>query len=221
MIVLLANDKGGVGKTTDAVNLAAMRALAGRKVALVDCDPQETGTAWAIVRSNLMPKVPMIHRLQLTGSDVAEQLVAHSENYDDLIVDTHGADSIEMRQGMTVADIVVMPLQLSQFDLWGVSRVQRIVKNIEAEWGEGQRVDIRALMNGAHPAAKKDKAEMRKILEEQGLHVLETVMHWRVLYQRMTSTGLCAVEMEPKSPAAKEMMAIYKEIFAEDWSKQV
>ena len=50
MIVLVGGEKGGVGKTTLAVNLAAMRARAGHDVLLVDADKQASANLWANIR---------------------------------------------------------------------------------------------------------------------------------------------------------------------------
>ncbi|MEG0413708.1 MAG: AAA family ATPase [Comamonas sp.] len=220
MIVLFANDKGGVGKTTTAVNMAVMRMLAGRDVLLADCDLQRTASNWCSVRAAIEPAVSSFSRVQLTGSDVASELIKLSERYQDVVVDTHGADSVEMRQAMTVADVVVMPLQMSQFDLWGVSRVLEVVKNIEATWPAGQKMNLKALINCAHTQAKKDKEEMREALSASGISVMAPVMHWRLVYQRLASKGLSVVEMkssDPKGVATKEMTDVYQEIFGDEW----
>lgn len=219
LIVLFANDKGGVGKTTLAVNMAVMRMLMGRDVVLADCDPQRTATNWCSLRA-AAGDVQTFQRVQLTGSDVAQELVKLSARCDDLIVDTHGADSVEMRQAMTVADKVIMPLQMSQFDLWGVGRVKEVVKTIEAAWPEGQRVDLRAIINCAHPQSKRDKVAMREALEAGGVAVLETVMHWRLIYQRLAGMGRAVVEMrsmDDRRKALAEMLHAYFEIFGEHY----
>ncbi len=223
MIFALVNDKGGVGKTTTAANLGVMRSLAGYRTAVVDCDKQNTLSNWCVLRAHLNPGAQFLVRHQLTGSDVAEQLLSmvSPPNEDlDVIVDTHGADSVEMRQAMSVADKVVMPLQMSQFDLWGVSRVLEVAKRIEATWPPGSKMDIAAMINGAHPSSVADKKKMREALEAEGLKVLDTVMHWRTIYQKMSSTGLAVVEMknqDARGAATKEILGLYREVFGEEW----
>lgn len=96
MLVLVANEKGGVGKTTIAVNLAAMCVLAGKETLLVDTDKQESASAWAGVRheNEVEPTVTCVAKTGKVGYDLAKL----KEKFDVVIVDAGGRDSIEMRQ---------------------------------------------------------------------------------------------------------------------------
>ncbi len=53
MIVLVGGEKGGTGKTTLAINLAALRAIRGRDVLLVDTDPQGSASGWVLTRDEM------------------------------------------------------------------------------------------------------------------------------------------------------------------------
>ncbi len=55
MIIAVINQKGGAGKTTIALNIAAALAAEGKRVLLIDADPQQTAQDWAAVRSSLPP----------------------------------------------------------------------------------------------------------------------------------------------------------------------
>ena len=63
-IVLIGCEKGGTGKTTIAVNLAVMRALAGRDVLLLDTDQQGNASFWAQIRdeNQVLPRIACVSK---------------------------------------------------------------------------------------------------------------------------------------------------------------
>lgn len=114
-LILVANQKGGVGKSQVSTNLAAFLALSGRKVCLVDADRQETSARWAQDRAlnNELAKVTIIK----IHDDIAPTLATMSENFDYVIVDVAGRDSPEMHSALSIVDKVVIPCRPSQADI--------------------------------------------------------------------------------------------------------
>ena len=115
MIVLVGGEKGGVGKTTLAVNLAAMRARAGHDVLLVDADKQASANLWASIRDQ--EKVdPPVRCVQKRGKGLAADVRDLATRYEDIVIDAGGQDSVELRAAMTIADLAIFPIQPSLFD---------------------------------------------------------------------------------------------------------
>src|SRR3989442_15939780 len=84
MIVLVGGEKGGVGKTTLAVNLAAMRARAGHDVLLVDADKQASANLWASIRDQ--EKVdPPVRCVQKRGKGLAADVRDLATRYEDIV----------------------------------------------------------------------------------------------------------------------------------------
>ena len=126
-IYLFGCSKGGVGKSTMAVNTAAHLAIEGRRVCVADGDVQQHANNWCVSRLRAGMGLPRVHGHVLTGS-IAEPLRTLAPEFDDIVVDVGGHDSKEMRSAMRVADVLAMPFAASQFDLYAVETMAELIE---------------------------------------------------------------------------------------------
>ena len=126
MVVLIGGEKGGTGKTTIATNLAALQALAGYNVLLVDTDSQGSASYWARSRdeAGITPRVACIQKF---GKGMQGEIQNLAGRYHDVIIDAGGRDSVELRAVMIVAHKAFVPIQASQFDIWTLGRMNDLV----------------------------------------------------------------------------------------------
>jgi chromosome partitioning protein len=115
MIVLIGGEKGGVGKTTLAVNLATMRARAGRDVLLVDADKQASANLWASIREE-EGVTPPVRCVQKRGKGLSADVRDLAGRYEDVMIDAGGQNSVELRAALTIAHLAIFPIQPSLFD---------------------------------------------------------------------------------------------------------
>lgn len=113
MIIVLGSQKGGVGKSTLAVSIAACLLSLGKSVLIVDADDQKSVLTWYNNRPENLPHIPVTGA---TGS-IKAMLKEHAKSYDYVIADCAGRDSAEMRSGLMAADVFISPLRPSQMDL--------------------------------------------------------------------------------------------------------
>lgn len=215
MILLVGVEKGGTGKTTVAVNLAVMRAAAGKDVLIVDTDQQESATIWAMTRSQAATQ-PVITCVSLRGK-VGFDLSKLREKYDTVVVDAGGRDSVELRQAMAVCDKMIMPFRPSQFDTWSLNKMSQLLKDIAER--TGQSVNASAMLNAvsSNPNVKESE-EMRKVLEEYAdeFPTLAASLSDRISFRRAARDGICVTELKKEfydTKATSEIEKVYQEIF--------
>src|SRR5689334_12874168 len=156
MILVLAQTKGGVGKSTIAVNLAVERARAGRDVLLVDADEQATATDFTALRTEKLGN-PGYTAVALSGAGVRTQVLQMKGKFTDIIIDAGGRDTAGLRAGLTIADVALVPFQPRSFDLWTLEKVASLI----AEAGPYRQTPLKALaiLNFADPqGADNDQA---------------------------------------------------------------
>jgi chromosome partitioning protein len=112
MIITVASTKGGVGKSTIAVNIAVAMAASGHTV-IVDTDRQGSAGKWSRERTAL-PAVPVMS----VHEGVEKTVRKLNEQYDHVIVDSGGYDSLAMREALVVADVALIPTKATQSDAW-------------------------------------------------------------------------------------------------------
>lgn len=120
--ILVGGFKGGTGKSTTVCNLAVLNALNGVDQVVVDADEQANVNAWAAARQE-RKDAPRISVLQKTGKGMIPDLQELERRYGTVIMDAGGYDSAELRQGMVVADALLVPVEMSQF---GVDTFERL-----------------------------------------------------------------------------------------------
>lgn len=212
-IILFGAEKGGVGKTTIAVNMAVLRARQGRDVLLVDTDKQGSASQWAAARTT-EKHTPPITCIGIYGKTLAEQIRHHIPKYDDIVIDAGGRDSVELRAAMMVADAIITPSTPSQFDIYSLYTMDRLVGEAKA-FNTGLRSAI--LVNGAPTNAhSSDADDMREYLEDmENYFILSTIVKERKAYRTCAKDGLAATELfKIDEKAAQEMTQLAAEVWA-------
>lgn len=214
MIVLIGSEKGGTGKTTLAVNLAALRAKHGRDVLLIDTDPQGSASFWVQTRDD-EGHAPRVACVQKFGKGLQQEVRDLAKRYQDVIIDAGGRDSPELRAGLIVADVLLTPIQASQFDLWTLTRMNDLVEQVH-----DFNPNLKSLVVLSRAVTNKsvvDTSEAADLVKDyQTFTLCDSIIRDRISYRRAISNGMGVVEYQPQdAKAIDEIEALYKELFTD------
>jgi chromosome partitioning protein len=216
MIVLIGGEKGGTGKTTLATNLAAMRALAGRDVLLIDTDPQGSANYWAQSRDEekIAPRVACVQKF---GKGIPAEVKDLATRYDDIIIDAGGRDSVELRSSMVVTEKVYIPIQPSQFDIWTLVQMDELVETARG-FNPGLQARVIISRSSTNPSVREsDQAGQLLVADFPNLDLADVTIRDRIAYRKAAKDGMAVVELSPKDPkATEEMEKFYKEVYGNE-----
>jgi chromosome partitioning protein len=215
MIILIGGEKGGTGKTTIATNLAAMRALAGRDVLLIDTDPQGSANYWAQSRDeeNIAPRVACVQKF---GKGLPKEVQDLAHRYQDIIIDAGGRDSVELRSALVVTQKAYIPIQPSQFDIWTLNQMDELVETAKA-FNPGVQARVIISRSSTNPSVHESDDTGKLLDDFTNLDLADVTIRDRIAYRKAAKDGLAVTELKPKdAKAVEEMEALYREVFGNE-----
>jgi chromosome partitioning protein len=194
--IAIISQKGGAGKTTLAVHLAACAAERGHRAAIVDLDPQASARKWADKRESPEPEVIGDHAERLPRLVEA----ARANGADLLVIDTAPNADRASLVAARHADLIAIPCRPAAFDLEAIEATRDLAALArKPAW----------VILSAAPVRSAVVEEARRGLEGEGARVAPQVIHQRVAYSHSAIAGLTALEFEPDGKAAAEARALY------------
>ena len=205
-VVTVAQQKGGAGKTTLAVHLAAYWAQSGRNVAAVDIDPQGSFTHWTELRFAARPNQGLgFGFAKLSGWRLPHELDRLAREHDVVVVDSAPHAQSDSRTAIRYSHLVLVPVQPSPMDLWAT------LPTLELAKAEKRRA---MLVINRMPPRSLLAAEMAQKLNEVDAVVASIVLGNRTGYAASLGQGLGVTEAEPGSVAAQEIARLAAEVAA-------
>ena len=205
IVITVAQQKGGAGKTTLAAHLAV--ALAGeRRVALLDIDPQRSLSRWHALRAGRAKAPVAIHLSEVSGWRLAAELEKLKRSHDLVLIDSPPQIDTDARLAIRGADLVLVPVQPSPPDLWAAEGTLKLAL---AEKRPA------ALVLNRTPAASKLRAAVETEIALQGFRLFSATLGNRAGFANAFAAGLGVTETAPRSLAAAEMHALLAEIIQE------
>jgi len=202
--------KGGVGKTTIAVNVAVERSLQGRNVLLIDADDQATATGFTSQRTETLGD-PGYTCVKLSGADVRTQVLRMAPNYQDIVIDVGGRDTNSLRAALTIADVALIPFQPRSFDIWTLGTVAELVT---AGRIYNEKLRALALINFADPQGADNEEAAEALKGVDGIDFLDSSIGRRKAFPNASADGLAVTELKrPDAKASAELIALINAIF--------
>jgi chromosome partitioning protein len=168
MIVTIGSTKGGVGKTTLALQIALLRTLFGRKVLLVDGDRQGSALTAVSMRSDSgrQPGLSCVHFPDERA--LRSQVQQQAANYDDVLIDVGGRDSAALRMALLISDLLLVPVQPRSIDVWAFPDIAGLIDGAQEARADRDRLALRvlAVLNLADTGVGNDNAAARAALAD-------------------------------------------------------
>ena len=203
-IITIAQQKGGAGKTTVAAQLAVAFAAAGKRVAIVDIDPQASLADWYRLRNGAGARYSL-DLSEVAGYRISTELTRVKSSHDIVIVDSPPHAETEAKLAVRGADLVLVPVQLSPMDIWATGPTVQLAR--------AAGVPLLVVLNRVPPRGNIIQI-MRTKLAEQEFPVAQATIGNRIAFAASMLEGLTVLESDPRSAAAAEIRALAEEIDA-------
>lgn len=208
MIIAISHQKGGVGKSTIAWNLAI--ALQKKyKVELVDLDIQKTLTYTNEIRKNQTNLQPL-NIITFADASSLKQYINSDDKDKISIIDLGGFDSMMNRIAIMTADLVITPVSDKSFELLGLKSFEAILGQLNELVDDSLQVKV--LLNNINPNKSQLDSLKQFITKSPHFDILDTVLRNRTDYDKSSSAGKNVMEYDKESKAANEIKNLTKEI---------
>ena len=185
-ILAIANQKGGVGKTTSSVNLSACLASLGNKVLLVDTDPQGNATS---------------------------ALESLKENYDYIIIDCPPSLGLLTINALTASDSVMIPVQCEYYALEGLSQLLNTIRLVQKHLNKQLMIEgvLLTMLDARTNLGIQVIEEVKKYFQDK---VYKTIIPRNVRLGEAPSHGMPIISYDPKSRGAEVYLELAREVMA-------
>ncbi|KAA2211891.1 ParA family partition ATPase [Teichococcus oryzae] len=203
-VIVVAQRKGGAGKSMVAATLATTLAGAGRRVALLDTDPQQSLSRWHAIRGNQAKAAPLSFEAP-AGWRIPGALDRLKPGHDLVLLDTPPHADTDSRIAIRAADLVLVPLQPSPADLWALEAT------LEQAGAERRRA---VLMLNRAPASGRLRDQVTAEIARRQWPLLQPALGNRTAFAAAFAQGLGVTEASPRGPAAAEARALAEAVEA-------
>ena len=201
--IAIVSQKGGAGKTTLTIHLAAAAQAAGRVALIVDTDPQATASQWGQWRDGKAPEVIDCGAPTLLAKKISQAIDLGAEL---IVIDTPPHADIMAREACRVADLLLVPCRPRTFDLSAVRTT--------AELAKASGKPAFAIFMAGPPKAAVLYAEAAEVIKNAGLEIAPSMLPDRGDFHHSTGAGQTALEFAPNGKAAADIAALWR------WTEQ-
>ena len=206
-VLTIAQQKGGAGKSTLAIHLAVAWSAAGKRVAIVDIDPQASVSHWDARRGSIVNghSTELPHVVKLSGWRTANEVERLGREHDLVLIDSPPHAATEARIAVRAAQLVLVPMQPSLMDLWATQATLDMAK--------AERVPALIVLNRV-PARSRAAEAVASEVANIGVPLADARIGNRVALASALHRGKGITEYEASSTAAHEIEALAREILA-------
>lgn len=206
LTISIVNQKGGVGKTTLAVNLAGALLKAGKRVCIVDADPQGSAAKFAAHRRTNHADLVQLTVIQIDAARMLREVP--TLKYDIVILDSPPSVELTAKTAIALADLVLIPVQPSAFDLWAAADTVKLAKLAAGS----KKLAAAFVLNRSGGAKTKARKQALDAIKSEGIGLCEAEIGQRSAFALSIGLGLFAHEHEPSGKAAAEIAQLALEL---------
>lgn len=204
-VIVIANQKGGCGKTTTAINLAASLQEQGGDAILIDADPQQSAMKW---RASAQEGAQQFNVVSIPKPILHQEAPSLAEKYSYVVIDCPPGIEDITRSALMVAHLAIVPLQPSPLDIWSGTEIVSLIKRAQQL---NPTLQAQFLITRKIPTTKLGR-ESQEAVSQYHLPVFRTAICQRVAMAECVIEGLTVLQYEPKGEAAKECRELSREV---------
>jgi chromosome partitioning protein len=204
MIISLVNRKGGVGKTTLTINLAASALRRNYSVIVIDADPQGSVLQWQTIEENSSFDVE--HQPKpLLPSDIKRL----SKTHDHILIDSPPVIGDIIQSVLAISDLAIVPVGPSPLDIWSSNETVSLIRRVQ---NQNHSLEARLLICRKISTTRIGR-EAREAMQVYNLDIFKTEICQRVAFIQSLVSGVSVLQYAPNSEASREIQSLCEEVF--------